>query len=292
MRMNKVSFTDYCNKNDINFKQIKLFRAYVDNYYNMFEIDKNNEFEERTKKEEIGDFNREWLYIGRHNVVEIYSCLGLHDELEVIKDYNTEYEWYDTFYDFKKFYENKELQGIIKENDINFLLFMFLLIEYKPVDSKISKYFIENIEEGIYKYGLAKLHRVYESTLEEKVFVAMCFHKELNRVRKSIEEAIKVCGYTPVLIDEKEHNNQIVPEIHKEIADSKFVVADLTKNRGGVYYEAGYAFSKGKPLILTCKNNGHVHFDLAQVNTIFWKDENDLKERLIKRIKATIDVEF
>lgn len=50
MRMNKVSFTDYCNKNDINFKQIKLFRAYVDNYYNMFEIDKIMSLKKEQKK--------------------------------------------------------------------------------------------------------------------------------------------------------------------------------------------------------------------------------------------------
>ncbi len=57
-----------------------------------------------------------------------------------------------------------------------------------------------------------------------------------------------------------------------------------------VYYEAGYAAAKGKPIILSCRKNEQkeVHFDVAQINTIFWEDEIDLQERLEKRICATV----
>ena len=74
---------------------------------------------------------------------------------------------------------------------------------------------------------------------KKKVFVAMCFADELNKARRKIEMAVKNCGYEPVFIDEKEHNHQIVSEIYKEIEDAVFVIADLSKQRGGVYYEAG-----------------------------------------------------
>ena len=46
--------------------------------------------------------------------------------------------------------------------------------------------------------------------------------------------------------------------------------------RGGVYYEAGYANGQQKQVILTCKNEqaarDRIHFDLQQVNTIFWEE--------------------
>ena len=86
----------------------------------------------------------------------------------------------------------------------------------------------------------------------------------------------------------KEHNNQIVPEIFKEIDDSEFVIADLTGHRGGVYYEAGYAMAKEKTVILSCRDGENTHFDVAQINTIYWQNEDDLFERLIRRIKATV----
>ena len=56
------------------------------------------------------------------------------------------------------------------------------------------------------------------------------------------------------------------------------------------YYEAGYAVAKGKDLILCCKDGENPHFDVAQINTIFWKDEQSLKDKLVRRIRATIRV--
>ena len=64
-----------------------------------------------------------------------------------------------------------------------------------------------------------------------------------------------------------------------QIKESRFLIADLTCDkkdgmRGGVYYEAGLAEGLGMPVILTCEkeahNQGLVHFDLKQFNTILW----------------------
>ena len=121
-------------------------------------------------------------------------------------------------------------------------------------------------------------------------FIAMWFNDSMQNARNAIIEAIEDCGYTAMIIDIKEHNNQIVPEILYEIKKSSFIVADLTGHRGGVYYEAGYANALGKEVILTCKDNDldKLHFDVKQQNTIFWNDTVDLKERIKRRIMATI----
>ena len=68
----------------------------------------------------------------------------------------------------------------------------------------------------------------------ETVFVTMSFSDKMKKARKQISEAIQECGFIPVLIDIKEHNNQIVPEIYKEIESCTFVIADLSGQRGGV----------------------------------------------------------
>ena len=121
-------------------------------------------------------------------------------------------------------------------------------------------------------------------------FIAMCFNSVMKEARTSIVNAITDCGYIPVIIDIKEHNNQIVPEIFYEIKRSKFIVADLSKHRNGVYYEAGFAEALEKQVILTCKKDDFEqrHFDVAQKNTIVWENESDLYTRLLNRIESTV----
>ena len=122
------------------------------------------------------------------------------------------------------------------------------------------------------------------------MFIAMWFDESMKNARQAITEAIENLGFGVSIIDMKEHNNQIVPEILHEIKNCKFVIADFTGNRGGVYYEAGYALALGKEVIHTCKSENFkdLHFDILQKNTISWSDEKELKNRLIKIIEATI----
>ncbi len=124
-------------------------------------------------------------------------------------------------------------------------------------------------------------------------FIAMAFVKENDYISSTIKNALNDLGYFGMRIDEKEHNNQIVPEILHEIQRSKFLIMDMTIPNNGAYYEAGYANGLGKPVILCCKketfdSENRPHFDVIQNSMIIWEDELDLKERLKKRIEATI----
>lgn len=134
------------------------------------------------------------------------------------------------------------------------------------------------------------------SELQEKnkafpqAFIAMSFAPDMEKARKQIIQSIIDSGYLPMVIDEKEHNNQIVPEIFYEIERSTFVIVDLTHHRNGVYYEAGYAQALDKEVIATCKKSDFAerHFDIAQKNIICWDDEEQLYARLLRRIEATV----
>ena len=125
-------------------------------------------------------------------------------------------------------------------------------------------------------------------------FIAMWFDKSTTSIREAFREAIRESGYNERVIDEKEHNNQIVPEILFEIERSKFMVVDITYPNYGAYYEAGYAQALGKEVIICCRKDTFEskdikpHFDIAQKSMIIWETEEELKERLIKRIEATV----
>jgi hypothetical protein len=75
-----------------------------------------------------------------------------------------------------------------------------------------------------------------------------------------------------------------------EIRNSEFVVADFTGQRGGVYYEAGFAMGIGRKVIWCCHEDeiGNLHFDTSHKNHIVWKTPDDLRSKLYRRIRATI----
>lgn len=124
-------------------------------------------------------------------------------------------------------------------------------------------------------------------------FCAMWFNDEVKTLwTDCIEPAIRDAGYEPLRIDGKQHNNKIDDEIIASIRQSKFVISDLTGNRGGVYYEAGFAHGLGLPVIFMCRESDedNPHFDIRQYNTIFWTPETLAEKRkdLMNRIIATM----
>lgn len=121
------------------------------------------------------------------------------------------------------------------------------------------------------------------------VLVAMKFGEDTKDLREAIKLGIRDAGYSPILIDEVEHNELITPELLSTIRNSRFVVVDLTHQNNGAYFEEGYAMGLGKPVIQLCRKDTKLHFDIAQKNTIIWDSEADIPLRLANRIKATIN---
>jgi len=134
-------------------------------------------------------------------------------------------------------------------------------------------------------YGLQK-----ECSYNE-VFIAMSFDNDYENIRKTIIEAIRETGYTEKIMLEHQTNEWIMPEIFHLIEQSKFVIVDLTSHNLGAYYESGFAEGIGKEVIHICQEKifkKKSHFDVKQKATVLWNTEKELKERLIKRIEATI----
>lgn len=138
--------------------------------------------------------------------------------------------------------------------------------------------------------GYARVDELQKNTSQgRQVLVAMKFGDDTIPLREAIRKGVADAGYIAIFIDEVQHNDFITPELLKHIKDSKFVVADLTHQNNGAYFEEGYAMGLGKPVIQLCKKDVQLHFDIAQKNTIIWKAEDEIPERLTNRIKATIE---
>ena len=129
-----------------------------------------------------------------------------------------------------------------------------------------------------------------------QAFVAMWFDDSMNDVyRDGIKPAIEEAGYEARRIDQKDFVGGVVDEIMAEIRKSRFVVADFTTSpesgaRGGVYFEAGFAYGLDIPVFITCRKDRTeaVHFDMGHLNRLEWETPEDLREKLKNRIEAVL----
>ena len=124
-------------------------------------------------------------------------------------------------------------------------------------------------------------------------FAAMWFDATMEDAWElGIRPAIAEAGFDPVRIDRVEHINRIDDEIMLQIRAARFVVADFTGHRLGVYFEAGFALGLDIPVIWTCRKDemNDLHFDIRQYNCIDWTTLDDLRKRLANRIQATVGV--
>jgi len=120
-------------------------------------------------------------------------------------------------------------------------------------------------------------------------FVAMWFHESVHALYEdAIEPAVRAAGYQPLRIDRHDHLNRIDDEIIGQIRRSRFMVADFTGQRGGVYFEAGFMRGLGRNVIWMCRKDelDKIHFDVRQYKFIDWSTPDDARTRLQHSILA------
>ena len=125
----------------------------------------------------------------------------------------------------------------------------------------------------------------------DRAFVAMSFDKKLDTVwENGIKPAVEKAGYKPHRVDKEPHIDRIDAKIIADIKDSKFVIADVTQQKQGVYFEAGFALGLKIPVIWCARKDEEkeLHFDTKQYNHIFWESPEDLQEQLYNVICAVI----
>lgn len=129
------------------------------------------------------------------------------------------------------------------------------------------------------------------SVISDQAFVAMAFAPELKPAWEiAIRPAIQRAGFRPYRVDYEPHIERIDTKIITEIKNSRFLVADVTLQRQGVYFEAGYALGLGLPVFWSVRKDdvANVHFDTRQYNHIVWENEEHLAEQLYLFVSAIV----
>ena len=140
-----------------------------------------------------------------------------------------------------------------------------------------------------------------EDKQKRQCFVAMWFDENKEGMddvyKKAIKPAIEDAGYKPYRVDKAPDIGNIVDQIIAQIRQSRFMIADFTAEkpkepRGGVYYEAGFAYGLGLKVIPTCRKDfmKHIHFDTQQLRHIVWNadDLQGFYEEIYDSIGANI----
>jgi hypothetical protein len=152
---------------------------------------------------------------------------------------------------------NQELLGICWAQDlqeINFIFDKYLIVEREFIVRVTDNY--GRPCHQITTKGWSYLDDMLSNKkVSSQGFIAMWFDKSVNDAWTAIENGIRNAGYKPFRVDQKEHNNDITDEIIAGIRGSKFLVADLTGHRNGVYYEAGFAKGLGIEVVWLCRKS-------------------------------------
>jgi hypothetical protein len=125
-------------------------------------------------------------------------------------------------------------------------------------------------------------------------FMAMPFDDpDLDKIfTDHFKSAVKATGFDLKRLDEGQPAGLIDDRLRVEIRQSRFLIADLTHNNNGAYWEAGYAEGLGKPVIYTCRKDVFdnpqkgTHFDTNHHLTVVW--EPDKLPEAVEKLKATI----
>jgi nucleoside 2-deoxyribosyltransferase len=140
--------------------------------------------------------------------------------------------------------------------------------------------------------GWTKVEELEQPNVESKqAFVAMWFDDQVGPAyTHGIAKLEEDTGFRMLRIDMKQFNEKICDHIIAEIRRSRFLIADVTGHRQGVYFEAGYAMGLGLPVIWTCRQDqvDDCHFDTRQYNHVTWETPDELREKLKDRILATV----
>ena len=129
-----------------------------------------------------------------------------------------------------------------------------------------------------------------------KAFMAMAFgNPELEEVLENhFKPAVQAAGFSLFRLDDQPEAGSIDERLRVEIRRSAFVIADLSDENLGAYWEAGFAEGLGKPVIYTCEkeffDGKGTHFDTSHLHTVLWNKAapKEAGEELKATIRATL----
>ena len=113
--------------------------------------------------------------------------------------------------------------------------------------------------------------------------------------RDVVKPAVESTGYRLFDMRDVARAGVIDNIMRIQIKDSAFLIADLTHDNAGAYWEAGYAEGLGRPVIYICERSKFdeksSHFDTNHCTTVLWSAENpdEFKKELIATLRRSLD---
>lgn len=129
----------------------------------------------------------------------------------------------------------------------------------------------------------------------DRGFIAIWFDDSMNESIGAIEAAIKECNFKPICIRDEHFSEKIMDKALGEIRKSRFVIVDLTGNRGSVFFEAGFAYGLGiETIYVYQEQDGEEKFPLEfyarHYQCYKYKTSSELREILKNAINARIKI--
>ncbi len=141
--------------------------------------------------------------------------------------------------------------------------------------------------------GWERYHQLKrQSTSGPRAFMAMQYNDPIldEKVFPKFKSEAEAAGFELVKLTEVSRAGSIDEQLRVEIRRARFLVADLTHDNSGAYWEAGFAEGLGKPVIYTCEKSifesRGTHFDTSHSHTILWDADDPVKAA--RDLKATI----
>lgn len=114
---------------------------------------------------------------------------------------------------------------------------------------------------------------------------------------RCLSQPSKLLGWNPIGVDKDAGASVPIEAIEKGVQDAAVCLADITTDNPNVWYELGYSFAEGKPVIMVCaavrEGKKQYPFDIQHRNVTPYHsgapdDFTALQDDITKRLKAEL----
>ncbi len=179
--------------------------------------------------------------------------------------------------------------GAIDQDAVEAIIWEMRELSYLKIPERVADNSLQLTFKGWQRYK----ELLHSQTDGSFAFMAMPFGDErLDDIfRDYLKPAVAQTGFDLRRMDEAPPAGIIDVQMEVEIRRSQFLIAELTDDNNGVYWESGFAEGLGKPVIYTCERSYHegsdgTHFDTSHRHTVIWS-EDDI-DQAMSDLKNTI----
>jgi nucleoside 2-deoxyribosyltransferase len=117
-----------------------------------------------------------------------------------------------------------------------------------------------------------------------------------KRFKETFSPAITSAGFEPYRVDEDPKADVLIASIEDGIRSAAVCLADITTDNPNVWFELGYAFAAGRPVVMVCSNERteKYPFDIQHRKVIPYKTEAEsdfkiLSDSIVERLRAVAE---